>query len=189
MKAFKGVILAAAMLVGAVLSAFAQSGQREVPAGFCSLSSMSAAKALSACQMASFTGTGSGTNVTVTSVTGLILAGEVLAGTGVPSGTIILGQLSGTPGGAGVYNTSSTITSNGASLTASGMPYGVSYAVICSYVQGVVYRDDGVVPTGTVGTGGQGIASNQCIPYNGTFSAIQFIQQTAGAVLGISIYK
>jgi hypothetical protein len=70
-----------------------------------------------------------------------------------------------------------------------GIPAGTAYAVICAYVQGVVWRDDGTAPTGTPGTGGQGIAANQCLPYNGTFTAFQVIQQTSGAILGVSFYR
>ena len=68
---------------------------------------------------ATFTGTGSGTNLTVTAVTGTIGIGDILAGTGVPSGTTILSQSSGTPGGAGVYVTSVSTTASSASITAS----------------------------------------------------------------------
>jgi hypothetical protein len=60
---------------------------------------------------ASFTCTQSGTNMTVTGVTGTIVTGGVAAlgqtvtGTGVAAGTTIASQTSGTPGGAGVYVT------------------------------------------------------------------------------------
>jgi len=67
---------------------------------------------------ASFTGNGSGTNLTASAVTGVIAVGDTVVGTGVPSGTTILSQTSGTPGGAGVYVTSHATTSSGASLTA-----------------------------------------------------------------------
>lgn len=67
---------------------------------------------------ATFTGTGAGTNLTVTAVTGSIGIGDVLSGTGVPGGTTVVSQTSGTPGGAGVYVTSAATTSSGASLTA-----------------------------------------------------------------------
>jgi hypothetical protein len=67
---------------------------------------------------ASFTGTGSGTNLTASAVTGTIGIGDLIAGSGVPAGTTILSQASGTPGGAGVYVTSHPTTSSGASLTA-----------------------------------------------------------------------
>jgi hypothetical protein len=67
---------------------------------------------------ASFTGTGSGTNLTTSAVTGIISAGDIIAGTGVPAGTRILSQTSGTTGGAGVYVTSAVTTSAGNALTA-----------------------------------------------------------------------
>lgn len=113
-------------MIGALMLAMcspgrSQSGLREVPLKFCSLSSMSGATSLSSC---------SG---------------------GIPSAT--------------------------------------TYAVICAYGQGVVWRDDGTAPTGTPGSGGQGLGANQCIPYNGTMTAIQFIQQAAGAILGVSFYQ
>lgn len=72
---------------------------------------------------------------------------------------------------------------------AGGLPSLVNYAVICAYTQGVVWRDDGTDPTTTPGTGGQGLAAGQCLSYSGTFTAIKFIQQTAGAVLGVSMYQ
>jgi hypothetical protein len=66
---------------------------------------------------ASFTGTGSGTNLTVTGVTGVIAAGDRVNGTGVPGGTNIVSQTSGTPGGAGVYVTNNATTSAANALT------------------------------------------------------------------------
>jgi len=114
-------LLAAAVMTALCAPALAQSGLRQVPLGFCALSSMSAATGLATCS--------------------------------------------------------------------GGIPAGTSYAVICAYTQGVVWRDDGTAPTGTPGTGGQGLAASQCMPYNGTFTAIQFIQQTSGALLGVSFYR
>ena len=108
-------------------SLHAQSGQREVPLGFCYYSSPSSAEGLAA-----FTGTACSTPATLVQAT---------------------------------------------------------YGVICAYTQGIVWRDDGQAPTATPGTGGQGIAANQCIPYNGTFTAIQFIQQSPGAIIGVALYR
>lgn len=65
---------------------------------------------------ASFTGTGSGTNLTASAVTGKIEAGQLVQGTGVPANTTIVSQSSGTPGGAGVYVTNNATTSSGAAL-------------------------------------------------------------------------
>lgn len=68
---------------------------------------------------ATFTGTASGTNLTVTAVTGVIEPSNIIAGTGIPSGTTIVSQTSGSPGGAGVYVTSVVTTASSASITAS----------------------------------------------------------------------
>lgn len=67
---------------------------------------------------ATFTGTGSGTNLTASAVTGSIGIGNVISGTGVPGGTTIVSQTSGTPGGAGVYVTSGATTASTAAITA-----------------------------------------------------------------------
>lgn len=67
---------------------------------------------------ATFTGTGSGTNLTAASVTGEIAVGDLINGTGVPGGTTIVSQTSGPTGGAGVYVTNNATTSSGAALTA-----------------------------------------------------------------------
>lgn len=63
---------------------------------------------------ATFTGntTGSSVNLTTSAVTGTIGVGNTITGSGVPGGTTIVSQTSGTPGGAGVY-----VMSAAASLT------------------------------------------------------------------------
>lgn len=68
---------------------------------------------------ATFTGSQTGTNLTTTSVTGIISVGDVIAGTGVTVGTTIISQTSGPAGGAGVYVTSVSGTASSASCTAS----------------------------------------------------------------------
>lgn len=67
---------------------------------------------------ATFTGTGSGVNLTATAVTGVIGIGDTITGTGVPANTTIASQSSGTTGGAGVYVTNNATTSSGAALVA-----------------------------------------------------------------------
>lgn len=53
---------------------------------------------------ATFTANGTGTSITASNVSGYIAVGDLLLnGTGVPANTFIVGQLSGTLGGAGVY--------------------------------------------------------------------------------------
>lgn len=68
---------------------------------------------------ATFTGTQSGTNLTTTSVTGLISPGDAVIGTGVAANTTIVSQTSGASGGAGVYVTSLSGTASSASCTSS----------------------------------------------------------------------
>lgn len=79
---------------------------------------------------ATFTATGSSTNLTVTAVTGVIVPGTAascsITGTGVPSSTYIISQTSGTTGGAGVYVTNNATTSSAASITATSTTMTVS---------------------------------------------------------------
>jgi hypothetical protein len=69
---------------------------------------------------ATFTATGTGTSLVVTSVTGLISIGDTISGTGVPANTTIVAQVSGTTGGAGTYTTSAATTASSATVTAFG---------------------------------------------------------------------
>ena len=75
---------------------------------------------------ATFTGTGSGTTLTVSAVAGAITVGDTVVGTGVPSNTTIVSQTSGTTGGAGVYVTSASTTASSSSLTAYEVMFGVT---------------------------------------------------------------
>lgn len=86
---------------------------------------------------ATFTGTGSGTNLTASAVTGTIRVGDVIFGTGVPAGTTIVSQTSGTPGGAGVYVTSLATTSAGDAITC-----GVQITAVAADQDAVVVQID-----------------------------------------------
>lgn len=60
-------------------------------------------------------------------------------------------------------------------------------AVIKAEAQALRYRDDGTVPTATVG---QPIAvADAPIQYEGTISALQFIAQVSGGIVDILFYK
>lgn len=89
----------------------------------------------------------------------------------------------------GFCSLSSMLAATGLASCAGGIPAGTTYAVICANTQGVVWRDDGPAPTGTAGSGGQGITAGYCIPYNGNFGQILFIQQAGGAILSVTFYK
>lgn len=66
------------------------------------------------------------------------------------------------------------------------VPAAARLAEIVVEAQGVRYRDDGVAPTATVGIP---VASGVSFQYSGNLSAIQFIQQTSGAILNVSYYR
>ena len=117
---------------------------------------------------ATFTGTGSGTNLTVASVSGVIHPGSAstasITGLGIPNGTYILSQTSGTTGGAGVYVTNNATTPLGASITLVSTTMDVTS--ITSGTIAVGQSDSGIgITSGTVltalvsggGTGGVGI--------------------------------
>lgn len=67
---------------------------------------------------ATFTGTrNTASQITAASVVGLISVGDTIAGTGIPGGTTITSQISGTTGSAGVYATSVDTTAASAAVT------------------------------------------------------------------------
>jgi hypothetical protein len=71
---------------------------------------------------ATFTGTGSGTNLTASAVTGPIVVGDIVSGTdgvhSLPAGASILAQLTGPAGSAGTYQISTGATLNACTVTA-----------------------------------------------------------------------
>jgi hypothetical protein len=69
--------------------------------------------------VAQFTGTSSGTNLTVSGITGTLAVGDYLIGMGtLPNNARIASQTSGTPGGNGVYVTTVSTAVSGADITA-----------------------------------------------------------------------
>lgn len=183
-----GLLLWIAASIPCLGQGVSNAGARLVPVGYCQIATLSSAVGITAtsCVRASFTGTGSGTNLTAASVTGVIKIGDGVAGTGVPAGTTIVSQTSGTTGGAGVYITSQATTSSGASLTSGGIPPSATLVYIVPETQAVRYRDDGANPTASVG---EPIANGGTFTYQGTMSALAFIEQTASAKLNLSFYK
>lgn len=165
-------------------------GQPLVPLGYCQLSAsqLGSAVRLSACVRSAFTATGSGINLTTSSVTGIIKPGDAVTGTGVPAGTTIVRQTSGAVGGAGVYITSAATTSSGASLTSGGVPPGATMAYLVAETASVRYRDDGGAPAAGVGSlvvfgaGGS-------VLYSGPLSVLQFIAASGSPLLNVSFYR
>ena len=94
---------------------------------------------------ATFTASGSGTNLTVSAIAyGYISPGDTISGTGVPSGTTIKSQTSGTPGGDGVYVTSVATTASSASLTAASSVLNVTGSVTGTITDGLLVAGSGV---------------------------------------------
>jgi len=107
---------------------------------------------------ATFTGNQSSTNLTTTSTVGLISIGDTISGTGVASGTKIVSQTSGTPGGNGVYVTSLSGTASSASCVASSNVLDVTVGagiMVGHYVTGAGVVSAPITALGT-GSGGAG---------------------------------
>lgn len=114
---------------------------------------------------ATFTASGSGTNLTVSAVTGVLTIGETLGTTtGITAGTTIVSQTSGTPGGAGVYVTSVATTISAATATSFG-----TTLTVTAVASGTLAIGDSVT--------GSGIPANAVIA-----------SQVSGAVGGVGVY-
>ena len=113
---------------------------------------------------ATFTATATGTSLAVTAVTGLISIGDTISGTGVPAGTTIVAQVSGTTGGAGTYTTSVATTASAATVTSFGIVLDVT-----AVASGTLNVGDAVTGTG--------------VPANATIAS-----QVSGATGGVGIY-
>lgn len=112
---------------------------------------------------ATFTATGTAESLVVTAVTGLISIGDSLAGTGVPAGTVVMAQVSGTPGGAGTYTTNNPTTAAAGTVTSFGDVLDVTAVV------GVLAVGDGITGTG--------------VPAGATIAS-----QVSGAAGGVGVY-
>jgi hypothetical protein len=157
------------------------------PLGSCQITATGTAQNLAACTRASFTGTGTGTSLVVTSVTGIILIGDTVAGTGVPTGTTIVSQVSGTSGGAGTYKTSLPTTSSSASLTSGGIPAIATFMVLVVETANIRWRDDGGAPTTSIGF----LLTPTTPPmvYSAQILAFQFIAVSGSPVVDVAFYR
>jgi len=102
--------------------------------------------------------------LTVTAVTGLISVDDAVAGAGVPAGTVITGQISGTPGGAGVYSTNNPTTIAGTTATTFGNVLNVT-----AVGSGTLKVGDAITGTG--------------VPAGATLAS-----QVSGAIGGVGVY-
>jgi hypothetical protein len=182
--------LAAASLVSSQAQ-IATPGLPVVPQGYCQLSAtqLGSAVGLASCVRASFTASAGSpsTLLVVTSVTGIILPGDTVAGTGITAGTTILNQVSGTTGGAGTYTTSLANTASSASLTSGGIPAGANAAYLQAEVASVRFRDDGAVPTAAIG--GLIVSGIPGTYYAGCLACLQFIAASGSPLLSATFYR
>ncbi len=68
-----------------------------------------------------------------------------------------------------------------------GIPAGANLVVVRTETQTVRYRDDGVAPSS--GAGQPILVADPPFVYEGTLSAIQFIQASGSATLDVTFYK
>lgn len=125
---------------------------------------------------ATFTGSSVGTTLTVASTVGVIhpgsLASAHITGTGVSSGTFIVSQTSGTPGGDGVYVTNIATTASLDALTATSTTMDVTALATGALAVGNAINGSGVTAgtyiaalgTGTGGTGTYILTTAQQVP-------------------------
>jgi len=99
------------------------------------------------------TATASGTALTTSAQTGYLSVGDVISGTGVPAGTTIVAQVSGTAGAAGVYTTSVATTASSATVTSFGTTINVT-AITGILSVGDTLSTGGVVTAQVSGTAG-----------------------------------
>lgn len=78
------------------------------------------------------------------------------------------------------------MTSLAAATVISSIPDNTEVAVIQAETQNVRWRDDGTSPTTSVG---MILVAGDSMVYNGTMSALKFIEVTASAKLNITYYK
>lgn len=192
--AFKSAAIAFALLALAfpVSAQTTTPGLPILPLGNCQLSAtqLGSAVGLASCVRASFTASAGSpsTRLVVTSVTGIILAGDqVVSGTGATVGTTIVSQISGATGGAGTYLLSAANTTSAATVTTGGIPPGATTAFIQAEVANVRYRDDGGAPT--TGIGNLVIAGIPGIFYAGKLASLQFIGASGSPLLDVAFYK
>ena len=143
---------------------------------------------------ASFTGVIANSILTVSSLTGIISIGMTITGTGVNTGTTIVNQLTGAPGGVGTYTvqgddtaSSTTITAQATGTTALAQPFGQSNTVYLWNPQAVVSRAVSVTGSASA-TGGNILISGYDI-YGVPMSEVIAAPASATTVNGKKAFK
>ena len=143
---------------------------------------------------ASFTGVIASSILTVSSLTGTISIGMTITGTGVNTGTTIVNQLTGAPGGVGTYTvqgddtaSSTTITAQATGTTALAQPFGQSNTVYLWNPQAIVSRAVSVTGSASA-TGGNILISGYDI-YGVPMSEVIAAPASATTVNGKKAFK
>ena len=143
---------------------------------------------------ASFTGVIASSVLTVSSLTGTISIGMTIAGTGVNTGTTIVNQLTGAPGGVGTYTvqgddtaSSTTITAQATGSTALGQPFGAPASVYLWNPQALVSR--AVSVTGSASSTGGNITISGYDIYGVPMSEVIAAPAGATTVNGKKAFK
>jgi len=143
---------------------------------------------------ASFTGVIASSILTVSSLTGTISIGMTLTGTGVNTGTTIVNQLTGTPGGVGTYTvqgddtaSSTTVTAQATGTSALAQPFGQSTTVYLWNPQALVAR--AVSVTGSASATGGNITINGYDIYGVPMSEVIAAPASATTVNGKKAFK
>ena len=143
--------------------------------------------------------------LTASSVTGTIVVGSTLSGTGVPTGQSIVAQLTGTAGGAGTYSVSipsstasttitgaygvMTVTAVGSGTLAVGQPITGTNVVAGTYITqlgtgtggtGTYFVSSATVVTSTTITAAAGIETKWYVQTSGAAGEVCMIAHTSG---------
>jgi hypothetical protein len=143
---------------------------------------------------ASFTGVIASSILTVSSLTGTISIGMTLSGTGVNTGTTIVNQLTGAPGGVGTYTvqgddtaSSTTMTAQATGTAALGQPFGSPSTIYLWNPQALVAR--AVSVTGSSSATGGNITINGYDIYGVPMSEVIAAPASATTVNGKKAFK
>ena len=143
---------------------------------------------------ASFTGVIANSILTVSALTGTISIGMTLSGTGVNTGTTIVNQLTGAPGGVGTYTvqgddtaSSTTMTAQATGTTALAQPFGAPSTVYLWNPQALVSR--AVSVTGSSSATGGNITINGYDIYGVPMSEVIAAPASATTVNGKKAFK
>jgi len=143
---------------------------------------------------ASFTGVIASSILTVSALTGTISIGMTLLGTGVNTGTTIVNQLTGAPGGVGTYTvqgddaaSSTTMTAQATGTTALAQPFGAPSTIYLWNPQALVSR--AVSVTGSSSATGGNITINGYDIYGVPMSEVIAAPASATTVNGKKAFK